>query len=145
MQHKCQKQLTDSKQRCYIGRMSKSHDKARSELAAYLKGTQYEIADPLADNRSLAEREKQANREVSLLVKLDNRFRRTGTLDNGFSQYQVRGEVNHRMIDALESEFGKCCRCKQARIGECVDIISGLTSNNLRVHLACVEDGDELA
>jgi hypothetical protein len=122
--------------------MSRSRDKARAELAAYLAGTQYDIT-PTAP--TLEQREIKANKEVTLLSMLDKRFKRVGTADNGMSTYHVRGDVNHRMIDDLHAEFGTCARCKQPRIGECVEIISGLTSNRIRVHLACVEDGDDLA
>lgn len=49
------------------------------------------------------------------------------------------------IADLYRDENGVCRRCKHALVGECVDIVSGLSGYTLRTHLACVEDGDELA
>ena len=116
-------------------------NKARQELLDYLRGTRYEVP---STEPTLRQRELKAAMELSAIAALDDRFKRVGKAPNGHTRYRVSGDVNHRMIDGLVKEFGKCPRCQQPRIGECVDIVSGLTGNKLRVHLACVEDGDEL-
>jgi hypothetical protein len=126
--------------------MSTARDKARAELAEYLKGSKHEIANPLAEP-TLEQRAMRAQSMLSFVSGVAVRFAsNVDTTDRYTRSLVERTERDIRDIrDLYKSELGECRRCKHALVGEIVEIVSGVTASRFYAHLDCVEDGDELA
>src|SRR3954447_24613228 len=107
--------------------MSASRDKARAELAEYLKGSKHEIANPLAAP-TLEQRAAKAASTLNFVLELDEAFDQRVPLAQRAdrSVQRLRDILDGKRpeqrdvrayADIYKQELGECRRCNHALVG----------------------------